>query len=186
MVLAAVGSSVPASAKSLCKKWGSPDFFKDNTIILVSHCLESGSDPNEAAKSWKFYPPIFNASKYASDVEVIHALVKAGADPLTREPDHGNTPLHLATSIWGEQNIDIIKALLDYGADPNARDIYGNTPLLDAFGGKRKREPPSEVVELLLKAGADPNLQNRKRRERDDPRYLAQQPRTARYGWGNV
>ena len=156
-----VGFSPPVSGlDKLCKKWGSPDFFKYNGILTVRQCLRMGSDPNKAARS-KWLPPIFIASWQASDVEVVHALVKAGADPISREPNNGNTPLHYAVDPWGVRNADTIKALLDYGTDPNARDIYGNTPLLDAFKGKRKHEPPSELVEILLKAGADPNLQNR-------------------------
>lgn len=167
MLAAAVlvaGCWFPASAeneKRICwNEWGSPKFFQ-KWSSLTSRCLLGGADPNKSANSRKWYPPIFMASKYAKDVQVIHELVKAGADPVGREPDNGNTPLHLAATILGEQNIDIIKALLDYGADPNARDIYGSTPLLVAFSAKGKHEPPSEVVELLLKAGADPNLQNR-------------------------
>ncbi len=154
------GCWIPASAQCL-GIWGSPKFFQ-KWSSKTSDCLHRwGSDPNKSSKPHKWYPPIFNAVKYADDVQVIHELVKAGADPLTKEPDNGNTPLHLAASVWGVQSIDTIKALLDYGADPNARNIYGSTPLLYAFSGKRKREPSSEVVELLLKAGADPNLQNR-------------------------
>ena len=154
------GCWIPASASKICgKHWGSPKFFQ-YWSGQTTRCLNEGADPNKAARG-KWKPPIFIASKYADDVEVIHELVKAGADPVSREPSDGDTPLHLATTYWGEQNIDNIKALLDYGADPNARNIYGNTPLLLAFSGKRKHEPTSELVELLLKAGADPNLQNR-------------------------
>ena len=164
MVVAAVlvaGCWIPASAKSkICgKEWGSPKFFQ-HWSGSTSRCLSGGADPNKAGKAHKWKPPIFIASMYADDVQVIHELVKAGADPVSREPEYGSTPLHSATTFWGEQNIDTIKALLDYGADPNARNIYGNTPLMLAFSGKRKHEPSPELVELLLKAGADPNLQN--------------------------
>ena len=155
------GCWIPASASKICgKHWGSPKFFQ-YWSGQTSRCLDEGADPNKAGRAHKWKAPIFIAAKYAEDIDAIHALVKAGADPIRKDPDNGSTPLHYATDIWGVQNIDTVKALLDYGADPNARNIYGNTPLLIAFSGKRKREPPSELVELLLKAGADPNLQNR-------------------------
>ena len=165
LLILIAGNGVPLWSQSKwtkkrCKKWGSPEFFEYASVSTVQMCLEAGADPNKAAKSEKWYPPIFNASKYSDDVAVVHELVKAGADPVSREPDNGNTPLHSAASIWGEQNLDTIKALLEYGADPNARNIYGSTPLRLSFGGKRKHEPSPELVELFLKVGADPNLQS--------------------------
>ena len=58
---------------------------------------------------------------------------------------------------WDFDNISRMKpekvaACLEAGADPNARDSGGNTPLhYAAYGGS------AEAVKLLLEAGADPN-----------------------------
>ena len=39
------------------------------------------------------------------------------------------TPLHVAAC---EGHLDMCQLLLEYGADPNAKDIYGNTPISEA------------------------------------------------------
>jgi len=63
----------------------------------------------------------------------------------------GWTPLHLA-AFFGQA--DLANALLDRGADANARSTNGmkNTPLHAAAAGGK-----TELVELLLKRGADAN-----------------------------
>ena len=59
---------------------------------------------------------------------------------------HGDTPLHHAVS-YGDS--ELVKILLDHGADINAKDNRGQTPLKSAR--RRKKE---EIVKLLLKHGA--------------------------------
>jgi ankyrin repeat protein len=58
-------------------------------------------------------------------------------------------PLNLAIQ-WS--SIELVAALLDAGANPNAIDESGFTTLFMAIGGKRL-----DVVRLLLLHGADPN-----------------------------
>jgi len=38
----------------------------------------------------------------------------------------GDTPLHRAAA-WGD-NVDVVKLLLEHGADPNVKDVEGNAP----------------------------------------------------------
>jgi len=52
--------------------------------------------------------------------------------------------------------LDILKLLIKIGANVNAKDSYGYTPLLYA-----SRYNKLEVVKLLLKAGADINVRNK-------------------------
>ena len=51
-------------------------------------------------------------------------------------------------------NVKKAKNLIEKGADVNARDEYGYTPLIAAAGFY------PEIVEILVKAGADVNAKN--------------------------
>ena len=50
--------------------------------------------------------------------------------------------MHLACA-WGRK--DVVELLVDRGADPTIRDLYGSVPLMDACVGGHV-----EVVRLLL------------------------------------
>jgi len=94
-------------------------------------------------------------------------LVEAGADPDLSDPK-GVTPLFLAVD---NLHFDTAAYLIAAGANPNKWDWWGRTPLYSAVdlntlphGGRPDR--PSldtttslEIVEQLLEAGANPNIQ---------------------------
>ena len=61
----------------------------------------------------------------------------------------GKTPLHMANTP------DQIRALLDAGADVNATDDYGATPLHLQSISPRPTAENLEIVKMLLEAGAD-------------------------------
>ena len=60
-------------------------------------------------------------------------LIKAGADVNAMDPDYGLTPLHWASQSanWALQSAkaDIVRALLVGGADKDAKNNNGQTPL---------------------------------------------------------
>ena len=79
-----------------------------------------------------------------------------------RSEKTGATVLRITVS---EDNVDIIKVLLQYNANPNIVDNNGNTPLHDIvlqFKDKTKKNKGVclEIAALLLKAGADPDIKN--------------------------
>jgi ankyrin repeat protein len=78
-------------------------------------------------------------------------LLQCGADPnALSENRMGNTPLHATLS--GPTGPDGVRALLDAGADPNARQQGGFAPLHSAANRGDVR-----IIDLLLDADADPN-----------------------------
>jgi ankyrin repeat protein/TolB-like protein len=66
----------------------------------------------------------------------VERLFRAGADVNEKEDSSGFTPLHIAV-LYGYE--DIVEALLAKGADPNQKDVNGDTPLhIAAEGGNEK------------------------------------------------
>jgi ankyrin repeat protein len=93
--------------------------------------------------------PLLDASR-TGDVAMIELLLKAGADPRRTHPE-GETPL-MAASRSG--SLPAVRMLLDRGADVNATDAFQKqTALMWASA-----EGHVDVVDTLLKAGANPDL----------------------------
>jgi ankyrin repeat protein len=82
-----------------------------------------------------------------------------GADPIMIDK-HKLTLLHRLG--WPHGKGWMVSLLIRYGADPNAIDEAGDTPILRAANQQRDRTPDSTYFEALLKGGANINYQNPK------------------------
>jgi len=130
---------------------------------VVSYLLNHGADPNKGA-SWKGNQrPIHVAAKYGH-VEIIQDLLRHGAK-IDAYDSAKETALHEAA--WYGRSA-AVKCLLDEGANPNAKDIFGYTPLffryspqdvkvLDGATGGPFASNFKEVAVFLVSAGADVN-----------------------------
>ena len=101
-------------------------------------------------------------------MRIAKLLIKSGAD-VNMKNNGGRTPLHAAVL---QNRIDIVRLLLESGADPNAR--CRNLYLAPPDGGELALLPASEVtplhmaanggyedlVKLLLESGADPTARD--------------------------
>lgn len=107
-----------------------------------------GADPN--AMSAQNLTPLGIAVQYGKDAAAV-ALIEAGAD--TRRPigDAAYTPLMLATA---SDSLPVARALIEKGADLNARNAGGVTALMVAAA-----KGHADMVELLVRAGADAGAQ---------------------------
>jgi ankyrin repeat protein len=83
-------------------------------------------------------------------------LLELGADPNPIDSDDNMlTPLHVCSQAG---DVETVKVLLSFEADPNARSKWG-TALHHALGSNEEHFPQNymDVVKILLEAEADPN-----------------------------
>ena len=90
----------------------------------------------------------------SEDENIIKLLLDRGADPNLLN-ENGLSPLHHYLDIDNDNNIYIMKLLLDAGTDSNLLDNVGNSLLHYAVDLDSEE---IEVIELLLKYEANPNL----------------------------
>jgi ammonium transporter Rh len=89
-----------------------------------------------------------------NDMDTISSLVQAGVD-INKGDYDGRTALHLAVC---EGHLDMVKFLLDHGANPNLQDRWGSTPLADAMR-RSTRTGSDDMVDLLSSHGAIAHLE---------------------------
>jgi len=151
----AAGSGFQAVTESLLaahadvnaqNNWGETPLFlaaKNGKADIVKILLSAGANPNIKSGDGKF------VLDYAATVspDMVKMLLAAGADASATN-NYGWTPLSNAAE-YG--NPEIVKILLAAKVDPNGGTV--DPPLLCAIS---KQDTTS--AELLLQAGADPNL----------------------------
>lgn len=110
---------------------------------------------SDSDKEKELFDAINNGNK-----EQVEAALKEGADINTQQPKYPYaTPLTLATALG---HIDIVKLLLENGADVNKYDKE-YTPLLKAVAPRPEPFKPEhiDIAKLLLENGAEVNAKNK-------------------------
>jgi ankyrin repeat protein len=124
------------------------DVARVREIVALERAQASADSPDG-------YSPVGLAAFFKRR-EVVRSLLEAGADPRPASRQGGFTPLHSAVATdSGARDVEIVRMLLDKGANANARSQSGSTPLHTvAFTGDR------ESLDLLVEHGADPGIKN--------------------------
>jgi len=124
------------------------------------------SEPRMQARPAGGFTPLLYAARKGC-LDCARYLVAAGADVNLTDPD-GVTPLLLATLNF---NFDVAALLVKSGAEVDKWDFWGRSPLYTAVdmntlpvGGRADRPSTStttalQLIDMLLQAGANPNLQ---------------------------
>ena len=97
--------------------------------------------------------PLHTATFYGN-LEMIQVLLDYGVN-VNAKTDFGSNALEFAS--WGDRIVNprVARLLLDHGADPNERGLYGLTPLLRA-----SKVGDIEMARLLVEHGASVELQD--------------------------
>ena len=152
-------------------------------VDLAKQLIQAGADVNFVAPDTR---SVLHVAVDADNAAIIPALLAAGANPMV-QAGNGATPLHDA--VWsrrkesvrallpaykdinfspdgrhngipiglaiGRNFPDMVQLFIDAGMDLNDPELP-NQPLIHAARNGRR-----EIVEMLLKAGADKNIRNR-------------------------
>ena len=117
----------------------------------VSLLLAARADSNIKSNSGT---NVMTAAIMSNDAKCLQEILQSGCDIMFRQKD-GYTALH--HSCRYTRSVQTVEALLDLGADINARTVLGHTPLMIAAFNKR-----TAIAKLLIDHKADLNLQSKK------------------------
>jgi ankyrin repeat protein len=164
--------------------------MQHETSNLARFLLENGADPDLKNKAGKAPLHILLGiqdsswdGRYHSTVHILvvaQLLLEDGADVNTRDNIH-NTPLFLAMR---HEASNLVRFLLEHGANPNLQNKEGKTPLHKLFGPQDSGWAPhyhsadyiSIVAQLLLEHGADVNSRDN---DHNTPLLLARRQGTS-------
>lgn len=125
--------------------------------LIVSIVFVSGfavamepETPRKMQKTMEY--ELISAVEQGSPAMVANIIHKYGINPNTVSRYIGRTPLMRAAD---KGNIDVIRILIENGADVNTQTQTGYTALMMAAGSGKV-----QAVDFLLKAKANPNIQN--------------------------
>jgi len=131
------------------------EFAKDKTEekkrILREAMAKRPIPPSSIASSYQSrFPHIFDAAQEGTIEDVRYFIETQGTDINTRAISSDNTPLHFAAG-WN-LNVEVLQYLVSQGADVNAKNCVGNTPLYFAA-----RINSVDVLHILISHGANVN-----------------------------
>ncbi|XP_015113146.1 uncharacterized protein LOC107038514 [Diachasma alloeum] len=117
--------------------------FQDRQLFLNWLGLITETELNKLGPI--IFPAMLIEAVIAKDVEKLELLRLNGADISQPSPD-GRTALHIACNIG---NIDIVRKLLEMGANVHMKDLLDRTPLTEAIENHY-----DEIIKLLIQCGA--------------------------------
>ena len=118
-----------------------------NLLPVIKLLIDSGADVNLENKA--YHSPLMLA-----EIDAAKMLIASGAN-LEFNDRHDNTILSISST---DNDIELIKILIDAGANVNTQNIIFDTPLIKVQ--EQHKGNRFEIITLLLNAGADMFIKN--------------------------
>lgn len=135
---------------------------------VTAYLLSKGADAN--IQTNEYDASVLAGLCYVNEVECVGILLQHGADPNRGRAESLETPLHHALARAGDADREeLVRLLIDHGADVNAKTAPGIVSYNFWRDARTRGETPLhraaayasiEIVELLLKAGADRSIRD--------------------------
>lgn len=122
---------------------------KSGDLEGLKEALQNGAQIE--ARDAKYKDNVLNKAITKGHTHIVRWLLENGANP--NSPGGGWIALHNAIF---RDDLEQTKLLLEFGADIEAIDRYGSTPIV-----KASRTTRIDIFELLLAKGVDVNIQNK-------------------------
>lgn len=125
-------------------------YIQTKNLTMIKEALAAGADPNlNSSNGTSILPYLANSTP-----EILEFFINEGYLDLETKQGEGQATLLMDALDMG--NNQLVHFLLDKGADVNAKDKYGCTPLMYTVNSLEKRE----TIDLLVKHGADVHAVN--------------------------
>ena len=149
------------------------DVVKRQDVESANLLLAAGADVNSACDLHWCSPLHFCArtgqlamltllckTEFSEVMEGSSVKAASSHADLNAKDREGNTPLHHLVSTSHGELVDLLWLMLQHGADPNAQNSRGLSPLhlLCQNTGARRKTMGCEMLKLLLEHSGDPNI----------------------------
>ncbi|KAI0552691.1 ankyrin repeat-containing domain protein [Xylaria curta] len=135
-------------------------------LIIVSVLLEKGAPPNEPssflndAYSMPLHAALLSSSLTGMQLDLVELLIRNGADVNAVTPRRSISTIHCVAMRRRINFVQLVDMLLRYGANIDAKDSRGNSPLVEMCRGSLESVfiPIHHGIREFIRQGADAHL----------------------------
>lgn len=114
------------SQKELDDKLNDAIFYNEK-ISTIEDLLDQGANPNTRGGNEVYAMPVLNTAISAGRLDIVKLLIKYKANVNIPESYNKMTPLHRACYMPNNSSLEIVKLLIENGADLSIKDGHDRT-----------------------------------------------------------
>lgn len=132
------------------------DNCENNYFNVIELLINNGADINSNQSCLKEIPLHRICARIKPRMDVVKLLLERGSE-VNAENISGQTPIFYCNFNF---SVELLKLLIEYGADIKHTDKYNNTILHDDYGMCGDKEDFEEFLKVILSLGVDINSKN--------------------------